>query len=293
MVEDLELTILSKEQVFGDHALQVIKKYGSQAALTDLAIVTGAYVGDTYYHIKWDDTRKGRAGKQWTTTADGYGNVLTIDEIGYPYSLLRYIGEGSIRPVIDSSSYFNALYPYKKELYEGIYFCECGEYPQMAALSYLQTCLENLYLQSKLVPTGKKYTFNSLISKQSIERFHENICVEYEYEGEKYIRIKANFQETSFQKLSNKVRYKKGEYVWIKVEPVRWLLDESSKLLISEKCLVSGIEYQSDLTQQYIGNFEGASLNRYMNQYMKQELLSNVPFIEPEENFIKIKRYGK
>lgn len=294
VVEDLRLTILSKEQLIGDQALEVIQKYGSKSALTDLAIATGAYVGYTYYHIKWDNTRKGRVGNQWTTTPDSRGNVLAVDELGYSHSFLRYGSQGSIRPVIENSSLFEQLYPYKKELYEGIYYCEYGQYPQMAAFLDLQLELEKLYEQGLLKSTGRSYTLNGVTSIRSKQRFSENTLKEYEYAGERYIRVKANFYETLFQKFSIEARYKTGEYVWIKVDPVRWLLDEKTKLLISEKSLVSGIEYQSSLAQPYTGDFEHTTLNNYMNQYMVNDLFQWSGYHnEKEEGFVKTMKYGK
>ncbi len=41
----MQTTFLTEDQIWGGSALDVIKKYGTQTALTDLAIALGGYMG--------------------------------------------------------------------------------------------------------------------------------------------------------------------------------------------------------------------------------------------------------
>ena len=42
-------TFLTEEQYFGSNQLEVIKKRGTKAAITDFAILLGGYVSDGYH----------------------------------------------------------------------------------------------------------------------------------------------------------------------------------------------------------------------------------------------------
>lgn len=57
-----DFTFLTEEQCFGDDKLDILKKRGTKAAITDFSIIIGAYIllgGYTSYS-------KGRTGKYWT-----------------------------------------------------------------------------------------------------------------------------------------------------------------------------------------------------------------------------------
>ena len=44
-----DFTFLTKEQVFGDKQLDIYKKYGTKAAITDISILLGSYVSSNVY----------------------------------------------------------------------------------------------------------------------------------------------------------------------------------------------------------------------------------------------------
>lgn len=44
----MDFTFLKKDQIWGDSALDVIKKYGTKVAPTDLVVVLGAYMKEGY-----------------------------------------------------------------------------------------------------------------------------------------------------------------------------------------------------------------------------------------------------
>ena len=47
MNSDVELTLLSVGEIFGGNKLEVLKKYGTQSIITDLAVLTGGYWNNT------------------------------------------------------------------------------------------------------------------------------------------------------------------------------------------------------------------------------------------------------
>ena len=77
-VNDKELTLLSKEEVWGVGVdgrgqLDVLKQYGTMSAITDLVILTGGYYEDTQtFTAPDDDTLKGRTGAIYTRSLGVY-----------------------------------------------------------------------------------------------------------------------------------------------------------------------------------------------------------------------------
>ena len=70
MNKNFELTLLSDGQIWGNSnepQLEVISKYGTNAAITDLCILTGGYLCEnTKYNINEDRSLTGRIGWFWT-----------------------------------------------------------------------------------------------------------------------------------------------------------------------------------------------------------------------------------
>ncbi len=63
------LTFLTQEQCFGSEKLDILKKRGTKAAITDFSILLGGYVSN--YHVDNDSSLEGRTGFYWTRTDDG------------------------------------------------------------------------------------------------------------------------------------------------------------------------------------------------------------------------------
>ena len=96
-----DFTFLTEEQCFGNDKLDILKKRGTQAAITDFSILLGAYVSD--YHIDNDSSLEGRTGWYWTKSDDGDNDARVVDGIGRNYSTVneRY---GGARPALPFSS---------------------------------------------------------------------------------------------------------------------------------------------------------------------------------------------
>lgn len=281
---DLELTLLKEEEIWGSGQLEVLKKYGEKAAITDLAILTGAFVEDKEYNIEEDKTLAGRVGWQWTSSDDKDGNVLAILKDGYWFGKSRYLRSLVVRPALQSSTIFSQISP--NGVAEEV---EYGEYPQMAADKHMQSVLEAALQIEKLKVTGKHYTFDSIKYNKYGTGFQPVSYDEYEYEGKKYIRVMANtFYKGNPIQLSNGEYYKSGDFVWIEVQPVRWLVDSKSKTLIAKKGILSGIRYLSK-NKKYTGVFKETEMYSYLNTYLIEEMIFSTvkqEKIESEEDEI-------
>ena len=89
--------------------------------------------------------------------------------------------------------------------YNGTEEVEYGEYPQYAADSRMQSILESEYNRG-MNKTGRSYTFDS--EKRDDYGFKPVTYEEYEYQGKRYIRIRANFNFGGDELLSNGVEYR-------------------------------------------------------------------------------------
>ena len=290
-----ELTLLSEGQIWGNSRepqLEVIKKYGTQAAITDLCILTGCYfdkfnIADNNYNIDEDRSLTGRTSWFWTRSDDGDNDVRAVSKTGARTTNFRYERNGAVRPALQSSVISSKISPNRVRGYNGTEEVEYGEYPQNAADSRMQNILESEYNRG-MNKTRRSYTFDSVKYDDYDTGFKPVTYEEYEYQGKEYIRIKANsdFGGNKF-KLSNGVEYRNGDYVWVEVSPVKWLIDDRTGILISKKGLVSGIRFLDGRTN-YKGDFDRTEMKEYLDRYMLRDLTQTVTFtrvqnMTPEE----------
>ena len=286
-----DLTLLSEGQIWGnsnESQLEVIRNYGTKAAITDLCVLTGSYLcEDTYYNIDEDKSLTGRTSWFWTRSDDGDNDVRGVYKNGFRFTICRFKRYGAVRPALQSSVIFSKISPNRVRGDFGKEEVEYGEYPQNAADSRMQNILESEYNRG-MNKTGRSYTFDSVKYNDYDAGFKPVTYEEYEYQGKKYIRIKANsnFDGDRF-KLSNGVEYIDGDYVWVEVSPVKWLIDDRTGLLISKKGLVSGIRFLDKKTN-YKGDFDRTEMKDYLDRYMLRDLTQTVTFtrvqnMTPEE----------
>ena len=111
MNKDVELTLLSEGQIWGNNnepQLEVLKKYGTKAAITDLCVLTGSDLcEDTDYNIDEDKTLTGRTSRFWTRSDDGDNDVRGVAKFGIWYNSYRYGRNGAVRPALQSSVIFS------------------------------------------------------------------------------------------------------------------------------------------------------------------------------------------
>ena len=271
-MKEHDLTLLSEGQIWGNSSesqLEVIRKYGTKAIITDLCILTGSYIWKET--IVEDLSSTVRTSWFWTRSDDGSRDVVVVFRRGYRSFCSRYARYGAVRPALQSSVIFSQIFLNRVRGYNGTEEVEYGEYPQNAADSRMQNILESEYNRG-MNKTGRSYTFDSVRYDDYDTGFIPVTYEEYEYQGKKYIRIKANsdFGGDRFM-LSNGVKYRDGDYVWVEVSPVKWLIDNKTGILISKKGLVSGIRFLNKSTN-YKGDFSKTEMKEYLDRYMSKEL---------------------
>ncbi len=266
-----ELTLLEESQIFGDKALDVIKKRGTKAAITDFAILLGGYVSNKYY-VDYTRTLDKRTGWYWTKTDDQDNDARVVNiggDSNNNYVNKRTVG---VRPALPFSSVqsipTNGVSGRSKD---GIFEVEYGYYPRSAAPKNIQDKLEDTFLALRLNKNNNAYITDSIMCYDYDEVFCPKVHAEYEYNGKKYVRVRANSKDEIFI-LSNGETYTRGDYVWVEVEPVKWLVDERSKLMITEEIIVSGIQFKN--TRDYKGDFSKTDMKEFMDKYLSKEMLN-------------------
>lgn len=266
-----KFTFLTEKQCFGDKKIEVIKKIGTEEArITDFSILLGGFVTDSdFFETKSSNQLEDRTGYYFTKTKDSWCGVRSA---GATSSNPKW-RQGGCRPVIPFTS-IDKIPTNNGEINrsdEGILQVEFGYYPQMVATKEMQGILEREYSKGKLNLTGNRYTTDSSKYNEYDIKFQPQEHQEYEYNGKRFVRIKANscYDGNRFV-LSNGESYRDGDYVWVEVQPVKWLIDEKERIMLCDKIIFAGIPFKS--TGEYTGEFEYTDVKRFMDDYFSKEL---------------------
>ena len=273
-----KFTLLSEEEIFGSQEIDIISKMRGRCAISDFAILLGAYVSEDDF-IKDDSSLKGRTTWWWTRSSDGNGHVHNVTKVGSRYLDEAGKRSGAVRPALPFSS-ISDISPNGVRGRSGFLEVEYGEYPQYAVDTRLARTLDSEYSAGRLKKTGKTYTTDSRLWNANSESFKAREHHEYEYNGKKYVKVK--YVDTEFCKLSNGESYQNGDEVWVEVAPIKWLVDEKSRLMLSKTCLASGIRFCND--GQYRGDFERSEMYMFLNTYFAKDITTTaVHEMTPEE----------
>ena len=264
-MEKQELTLLSINDVQENSRLEVLKNYGLEARITDLAILTGGR------HKALSE--KEIEGPYWIRDSYFYDGCPSFTNSGY-FSVMRPTFRSlNIRPVFKNSP---KNIKFRRIDDKGVIETDSGEYPQNAPSKVIQTILEAKFKTDKLSKTGNNYTFDSTGFNNKNSKFNPVTYDEYIYQGRKYIRVMANidYKYDSVITLSNGETYRNGDYVWVEVSPVTWLIDDKTGLLISKKGLVSGITFLDD-NISYDDDFSKTNIKKFFDKYMLKDMFPN------------------
>ena len=239
---------LTQNQLYDDTALDVIKKRGTKAVITDYAIILGGYVSN----LDDGSNLKYKIGSYFTGSYSESSVGIVYDDGKNYYTSLKRRDTG-IRLVMPFKDKIPSNDGIILEKTDGVLEVEYGYYPQDSVSIKLEEELNNKFLNNNIKVTGNIHLFDSDGNITTTEV--------YELNGKKFVFVKANFyRNRNSYKLSNDKVYKNGSYVWIEVKPIKWLVDKKSNLMIMEKILFEGV------------SFEDA--NDFINKYLKNEMFN-------------------
>ena len=266
-------TFLTEEQCFGNNKLDILKKRGRKAALTDFSILLGAYV--SHDHIANNSSLEGRTGFYWTKSEEEYNKVYIINTDGRSNCIfINYYNCGA-RPALPFSQVSSIPTNGKmgERAKDGILEVEYGYYPQKAVEKDMQERLERAYENKTISRTKNSYTTVSRKDDEDDKKFLAKQHKGYEYKGKRYVRVNANplvFMSDRFI-LSNGLIHRYGDNVWVEVQPVKWLVDEKAKVMITEKLIFSGVPfYKND--KYHTEDFDKTDIKRFMDRDLSRDL---------------------
>ena len=266
-----EFTFLTQEQFFEDDKLDIFKKRGTMAAVTDFSILLGAYVSN--HHVDGDSSLEGRTGYYWTRSDDGDNDARVVSEFGYRYYRDVYDRNGGARPALPFSSIdripTNGVSGRRAS--DGILEVEYGYYPQKAVSKDMQSRLEQAYTRRTLSKTRNTYTTDSVKYDEYSTPFNAKTHEEYEYNGKRYVRVEVNSGKSQYT-LSNGENYRDGDSVWVEVAPVKWLVDEKARTMITEKLIFSGVQFNRE-KNYHTRDFDKTDIKAFMDRYLARDLV--------------------
>lgn len=282
-----DFTFLTENQIF-DNEIEIIKKYGKKAPISDFAILLGGYVSNTYYTPEGDKL-KDRTTWWWTSSPYDDDDVRGVSKGGNEYWDKTHKRNGSARPASSFSS-IKHISPNRVRGYNGTEEIEYGEYPQTAVDKNLNSRLESIYKNGGMSETGKGYTTDSTRYQDAEQGFTPRRFTEYSYNGEKYIRFEVD-GNGSGERLSNGVDISVGDIVWVKVEPIRRLIDEKNDIMLAKKGLFAGVRFDS--ASKYSGDFRRTEIKRFMDNHFAKDIVANISYSKTEMSEQERKEYEK
>ena len=211
-----------------DGLLSIFRKISPVAQPSDLAVVLGY---EKKYGYFLDDMPEPDMGYKKRDINDSYGYTL-CNKRDINFFNVEYGYNVGLRPVI----------PYDKELImmgdlhfdSTIPYVEYGEYPQTVVPLYYAESLEERFKhkQLSLNPTGKKYHIMTKAGLTDFEEYKDALT------GYKYIRIISSAHSSAYE--LSEGTFEPNQPVWIRVDPIKWYIDEKAGLLVSEKSLLTG-----------------------------------------------------
>ncbi len=267
----MEITFLTEEQSYGKEALNVLKNYGTKAALTDLALILGGCQGGRFFGRYAYTVENERSGYIWTSTIDE--SVRTIADRGSTMWYKAISRRPAGRPALPTSETRRISRREMKTLNlpdgKTVQTIEYGMYPQMAAHPEIADALEKDFKWHRLKKNGQSFTFDGRQFTQYEEEFKPRSYPVYEKDGKSYIRIKSRLA-TGEAVLSDGSEMKKGKIYWIEVQPIEWLMDHTG-IWVSKKGLFAGIQMNGYTKNE--DNFNRTAMKAFLQIHFAEEIM--------------------
>ncbi|MDD6271993.1 MAG: hypothetical protein PUA90_00535 [bacterium] len=215
------------------------RKYIKDCNLTDVARVYGGKINASNFV-----NLNGYYLKSSSIKKPGYVAYYINSNSGLPqkigYNTLNKTNYG-IRPVIEDIDNFDEITKdkYLNEDYE--YEVEYGLYPKNVI--YPKETLERLKNEGQLNVVGN----NS---------FSDVFLYKDKYFVQSYISAT-------------------GDIVWFELKPVKWIVDNDNKRLISKEIIMSGVKFHDSIDEP-IDSFESTIMYRYLNEVMLKDLMVSI-----------------
>lgn len=261
------LTIPTLEQLQGRNRLEQFKDGHIEAKATDFAKILGAgtyIIGEHYEGYAIQDYNDNKL------VTNIYDENL---DLSFP-PRNRFMG---IRLVTNFSDISKFCSNFKINRKGHIYQADCFLYPKNIVDKNLDklNSLHNEYISNPNndLKMANPITLDSCpLDYES--PFFPKYQEQYIYNNKIYIRVLSN----TFGKitLSNNKIYNKNQFIWIESCPISWDIDQEKNIAITHDIIVSGIPFDS--RERYRGRFDKTTMYDYLNNYLKKDLISSIPY---------------
>lgn len=269
---------LKESQVYGPNKLNILKIMGTKCILTDFAILLGGCPYEEDYMELKDRTCF------WTIESkfkNGY--VPCVNGLGKYQTIESFLRQSCLRPAVYFSD-TNFISNFIKEESKGLLEIEFGVYPQYVFDIEEEHEIKEALAEGNVEETGKVYITDSRVWNDFKKEFEPREHKEYEYRGKKFIIAKYNEEDPC--KLSNGKVYRKGDEVVVKVSPIKWLVDEEEKLILSKNALVAGIR---NCESKDIYGYKSTEANMFLNEHFAKDINPGYIYKKDKEQNIKVK----
>lgn len=247
-------------------------KYGAAAEVTDFAILLGGYGGRMESSRLFSNSTI-RSGHYYVDS-NLHGNVWVINSQGNGYWQNPIDRQGvGIRP---ATSYTSNKEEFKNAVaVKGTNEVGYGELPQTVLSANDSIELEMAFNSFELIETGRTYTVDSA-EFTSNDNFTPRQLVEYEYKDGHYVRVVADDATMYGYKLSDGREVKKGQYYWLRVEPIIWMVDKKNDVVLSKKIILAGIPFNDDNGPDlnYFAKFSDTTVGKFLNETFAREIVA-------------------
>ena len=249
--------------------------------MTDYARISGGYI---------DQNGKGREFYNTSISSDFMtDSMVAISKLDEHYSRAQEKEYKNAGCANDRTIGFRFLVEYSKDDLDSIInketkieenekgqrIIKLGTYPKNAISKEDAYKIEELYKQGKLKETGNEFTRDSREYYETNKKIEEQKDKEYEFNGDKYVRVLVKENLLDEIPLTNGEIYKAGDNVWIKVEDIRLveLKNDKNELIqfVPDKLIGAGIQF--DNSDEY--KHRNPELKKYLNKYLIPEILQD------------------
>lgn len=286
MLRNIKLTLLENEQIEGEDKLKVFDLIGTNAVVTDYAILCGACWNEWSYRFSKEEQLESRYDSYWTKSLcnkstskvalgmrlciNSYNFAISSDELGYSY--LPFRSSSCVRPVLS----FSEIKDFCSDVIigkNGEHKYICGEFPQQVASVESEKELKQKLQNGELKEVDDITPDKEDNSEIGLQRRNQK-AYEDEATGKRYILVKINPCIDSKDKiciLSNGKIYNKGEKVFVEKQPLYWIKDSATDVVFSEKLITMAPFNQGT----YVLDFESTDIYRYMNTDLVREIFGS------------------
>jgi len=235
-----------EEQIFIDKKM---KKLGIISKMTDFSKLVGG--------ANWS---VGTELEYWLLS--GKTNY-SLKNMVIPHSNIRNIGFHLVMDMNESPCRVQN----KKQLSNGIYEVEFGEYPTTVIPANLQKEI----MRYDLEETGKHYHINGRKVDDLQNPFLPKTLIEYSYQNHKFVELKPNIIGRSIQINGKKITDRKP--LLIGVLPLKWVMFEKLGIVVTEDIIISGIKYKD--------------INPFLREYLEKEITDYSQIVDLEKSVIQ------